>query len=328
VGNETASQQEVPAVVPPVAEVHPVTEEAPEQIFSWQPEDEHGRPMGGRQVIKYRTQEEKDAKLIKANNEILRQLRKVTRENRLGIKTEENIPADAQRLDSFVELKPKELNAEERFNLVQKLNNPETFSEGRDQLLESAIGVSPAKLAEMFNDQQIRNMQILAKQNFDIFTRDAGDFYVCAENAQTLTDWMFKNKLAPTVQNFQIANATLRAAGLLLDAPVMRQEPVPTVVVPVEEVKAQPQVEPPSRIAPVEQPQQKRHSQVPSGLNERVSSAAGQPPADGNSLTLAGIEKMSADQYKQAMKNPQFVKMVEKLQSEADARRLQRQTQA
>jgi hypothetical protein len=284
--------------------------------------------MGGRQVIKYRTQEEKDAKFIKANNEILRQLRKVTRENRLGITSDENLPENAERLESFVELKPKTLNAEERFNLLQKMQNPETFAEGRDELLESALGVSPSKLASMLNDQQLRNLQILAKQNFDVFTKTAEDFYVCGENAQTLTDWMLKNKLAPTVQNFQIANATLKAAGLLLNAPVMRQEPVPTPVVPVVEAKAQPQAEPVSRIAPVEPPQPKRHSQVPSGLNERTSSATGVTPADGDSLTLAGIEKMSADQYKQAMKNPLFGKTVERLQREADERRLQRQSQA
>lgn len=318
-----------PAVIPAVVPLAPVSNELPEQSFSWQPKDEHGRPMGGLQVIKYKTQEEKDEKFVKANNSLLIELRKRVREQRLGLTPEENIPTEAQRFDGIVEFKPKSLTAEERFQITQDLNDPEKFDDARDRLLESAIGVPPSKLISILNSQQMESLQLRAKQNFDTFIASGPDFYADAENTKTLTDWMFKNKLAPTVDNFNLASSTLKAAGLLLDAPVVRQEPVPTLapasVLPVEpEVKAQPLVVPPSRIAPEVQPQPKRHSQVPSGLNDRISSATGLSPAEGHSLTLADIDRMSGDQYKAKMKDPAFRKLVDTLEKEAALKRQQR----
>src|ERR1039458_4155518 len=71
-----------PIAVEPVAAVAPVVPVVlPEQTYSWQPLDEHSRPMGGLQVIKYRTEQEKFDRVIEQNTLILRQLRKVTREN-------------------------------------------------------------------------------------------------------------------------------------------------------------------------------------------------------------------------------------------------------
>jgi hypothetical protein len=58
-----------------------------------------------------------------------------------------------------------------------------------------------------------------------------------------------------------------------------------------------------------------------------VSSASGVPPASAtdNSLTLADIDGMSADQYKKAAKNPSFLPLVDRLEKEAANRRRQRQ---
>lgn len=96
-------------------------------------------------------------------------------------------------------------------------------------------------------------------------------------------------------------------------------------VVPVKSVvpNAQEPVVEPARISVPEPVQTKRHSQVPSGLNDRVSSATGATPVTDNSLTLADIDKMSADQYKKASKNPAFTTLVNRLEKEkAERRRL------
>lgn len=303
----------------------------PELTYEYQPMDEFNRPMGGKQVIKYRTAEELTTKLVQQNNSILRQLRKVTRENRLATPTVQ--PTEAQKFTGLVEFKEKTLTADERFNLVQDLNDPEKFASARDRLLESAVGVAPSQLRQQLNEQQMTILQLRAKENFLTFTKDAsfltGDNPTDKENAETLTDWMFKNQLAPTVENFTLASSQLRAAGLLNEAPVVQQVVVPaSVVAPVQPVVSQTQepVAQPVRINEPAPVQLKRQSQVPSGLNDRVSSASGVSPnsATANSLTLADIDAMSADAYKKAARNPEFLKNVNRLQKEADTRRIQR----
>ena len=231
------------------------TPPAPVELrYEYQPTDEQGRPMGGRQVIKYTTPDELTTKLVEQNNQILRQLRKVNRDNRLGISQSESIPDTAQKFDSaFLELKPKDLNVDERFQLTQDLNDPEKFVAARDKLVESALGISAADLAKTLNEQKLATLQVMAKQNFDIFAANTPAFYsVDSENRKTLTDWMFKNKLAPTVDNFNTAYSSLSSAGLLNEAPVVRPEPVP-VVEPAP--KPQEPVVAEVRIDPTPQPQ-------------------------------------------------------------------------
>jgi hypothetical protein len=310
----------------PIAPIVPVVPEA-ELTFEYQPLDEFNRPMGGKQVLKYRTQEELNQKLVDQNTSILRQLRKVSREARLNAPTA-GLPTEAERFTGVVEFKEKILTADERFQLTQDLNDPEKFASARDRLLESAVGVSPAQLRQQLNEQQMTILQLRAKENFLSFAKDenflTGDNATDRENATTLTDWMFKNQLAPTVDNYSLASSKLRSAGLLNEAPV-QQVPGPSIV-PVESVvpQAQEPVVPESRIAPVV-PVQTRHSQVPSGLNDRVSSASGlSTTTTANSLTLADIDAMSADQYKKAARNPDFLKAVNRLQKETDDRRRQR----
>ena len=315
----TPIPQSAPAVVPPAPTV------LPEQTYSWQPTDEQGRPLGGRQVIKYRTEQEKFDRVIEQNTLILRQLRKVSRDARLGVT--ENIPANAVRME-ITELQPQELSPEERFQLTQDLNDPEKFSAARDRLLESALGKSPADLRKMLNDQQMKLAQLAAKENFLTFAQTNPDFYADTENVSNLADWMIKNKLAPTVDNFKLACSTLRSAGLLNEAPVVQQVPVPSApaVEPVESVvpQAQEPVVEPARISVPAPVQPKRQVPVPSGLNDRVSSASGRPSVGGDSVTLADIDKMSADEYKKAARNPAFKDLVNRLEKEASDKRRQR----
>ena len=319
-----------PIVAPIVEEVAPITPEvaptpvAPvESRYEYQPTDEQGRPLGGKQVIKYTTQEDFATKFAEQNTLLIRQLRKVNKEHRLGIAPEGEVPDAAQKFTGdFLELKPKALNVDERFQLTQDLNDPEKFTAARDKLVESALGIPLADLAKAFNDQKMATLQVMAKQNFDIFAESTPEFYsVDAENRQNLTDWMFKKGLAPTVENFQAAYSSLRSVGLLNEAPIVRSEPVP-VVEPAP--KAQEPVVEEVRIDPAPQPQPKRHSQVPSGLNDRVSSATGPAPVDGNSLTLADIDQMTPDEYKAKIKDPRFVKLVNDLEQAALLKRRQR----
>jgi hypothetical protein len=332
--------EETPAEVAPVAALPapapapapaPVVDEVPEKRYEWQPTDENDRPLGGRQVILYRTEQEKFDKVIAANNLLIRQLRKVNREKALG--STEDVPTDAERFQNVTEFKPRELSAADRFKIAEGLTNPETFADARDQLIESAFGVTPAKLASTLNETQRFIIQQRAVENYIDFVNATG-VLDSMNNRQVLTGWLGKRNLAPTVANFQIALNQCRQSGLIEDAPVVQQVTQPTPApAPVAEVPVVPVVTEPNPQAPVaatpglgpEQPQAKRHSHVPSGLNASIASAAGPlVPVEGSSVTLETIDKMPAEVFKQWMKVPANRALNERLEQEAATRRRSR----
>jgi hypothetical protein len=321
----------VPAVVP--AAVEPIVAPAPvvpalELRHTWQPTDENDKPIGGLQVIVYHTEQEKFEKMQEKTVLLLRQLRKERREKALG--TSEERVDDAEKFQNVVEFKPRDLSADERFKISQGIASPETFAEARDQLLESAFGVKPSVLASTLNDLNRAAIQQRAVENYIEFLQATG-FHDSPENRALVTGWLGTRNLAPTVANFQIAQNRLKEAGLLQEAPAVRQEPVvvptPAVVAPVEqEPKPQvPTTPTPALVSP--ESQAKRHSHVPSGLTASIASPAGTPSVGGISMTLADIDKMSGDEYKQRSRDPQFVKLVNQLEEDASKRRRARASQ-
>ncbi len=330
---------ELPAVeviVTPVVPVVPVAE-LPELIYSWQPTDEHDRPMGGKQVIKYRTIEEFQKKSAEINTNLQRELRKVSRKQRLGIVDAVTLPTDVEKLPAALSFERKPLTAEERFELTQQLANPETCEAARDRLLESAGYGDMQKTVAELNERVKQND---AYVNFQIFVNQTPEFYAHQENVELLCDWVLKNGLNPTARNFALAYSTTKEAGLLLESPIVREEaPAAVAVVPQPEavVESTPVVEntvpesqvpvvQPARIDEPVQPQIKSQARVPSGLNSRVASNTGvevstvEKPA----FTLAQINRMSADEYKRRlMTTPGFSKLVETLEKEAQEKRQQ-----
>lgn len=314
----------VPVTAPapePVAEPTPL----PELRHEWQPTDENGKPIGGKQVIVYRTQDELLQKMQEKSVLLLRQLRKERREKAIGVPEEVN---DAEKFQNVVEFKPRELTADERFQLAQGIVDPEKFVEARDTLIESVFGAKPAVLASTLNETQRFLIQQRAVQNYVEFVNATG-FHDTLENRELITGWLGTRNLAPTAANFAIAQKRLTEAGLLQETPVVHQAPTvqpavtPTAVAPVvEEPKPQVPSAPSPALATPEPTQAKRHSHVPSGLTPSVASPAGEStPVGGTSLTLADIDKLPADVYKQKMKDPAFVKLVNDLEAAAAARR-------
>ncbi len=316
---------ETPAVVvsieAPVVET-PASVELPEQRYTWQPTDENDRPIGGAQVILYRTEQEKFQKMQDKTVSLLRQLRKERKEKALGV--EETID-DAEKFQSVVEFKPRELSADERFKISQGIASPEGFTDARDQLIESVFGANPAVVASTLNEVQRMIVQNRAVEHYIEFVNSTG-FEDTPENRSLVTGWLGTRNLSPTVANFVLAQNRLKEAGLLQETPVVHQEPVSTpapvaVVVPGQEPK--PQV--PATTSPAlvtQEPQAKRQSHVPSGLNASNASPAGALPVGGTSLTLADVDKMSSDEYKHRLKtDPNFVKVVNQLEQDAIQRR-------
>lgn len=240
----------------PEIPVTPPAPAAPETLtYEYQPTDDAGRPMGGRQVIKYTTPQELADKLRDNSILLLRKLRQETRNNRLGVTTDEEIPDTAPRFTPAVEFKPRALSQEQRAKLSRDLLDPDTFDQAADELLEARIGAKPTVLAETVNNLQQESYRQKALVESDAFMAANPDFYRCEENGKAITAWLVRYKLAPVRENFQKAFEKLRADGVLIDAAAPPPPPAPEpVVTPPAPPTPEPVVTPPAPAAPAVDP--------------------------------------------------------------------------
>ena len=226
-----------------------------------------------------------------------------------------------------------------RFSFLLQTVRIISFESARDKLFESAIGVKPADLRDTLNRTQLQTEQLVARQNCQEWMYEHPEVYQCQENVNTVVDYMVKNGLKPTVKNFEFAQLQMQEAGLLLSSPIVREAPVPETVTPtpvapvIEAPKLQEPIQEPIRISepPVSQAEpsatviptvEKRQSQIPSSLNNRISSSTGNDstPSVIEKLTYADIEKMPSDVYKKNLMNPAFAKHVNELEAKRPAR--------
>ena len=315
--------------LPPAPVAAPVAPVDVEQRYEYQPVDKHGRKVGGLQCIKYKTQDELIKKLTDNHIEAIRWGREEHAARVVGKPVEDDgsdIPADAERGSvEFVELKAKPLTADERFAIIQDMQDPAKFEEGRARFFESEFGVPPSKVRELLNTSQVTAKQAVVEASFAEFQRETPDFYPDVDNITKLTGWMAKHELLPTVKNFKTAYAAMVKQDCLNIAPVVQQVAAAAVPATEPEPKTTAPAVPETRISSDAPPVQAPRSQAPSGLNDRTSSSNGnRPAADANSLTLADIDKMSADEYKRRLKDPAFGKYVEQLEAAVAQKRAQR----
>jgi hypothetical protein len=327
----------MPVAVAPAADVIeapvvPVAPPAPvEQKYTYQPKDAEGRPIGGLQVIKYTTQEELIAKLTHNHEESIRGMREVRRKQRLGITDNEALPDGLDKIAAPIQFTEKQLTVEERFDIAKQLTDPEKFTEARDRLFESSLGVKPEVLRNTLNQTQLQTAQLVARQNAQIWIESHPEFYPCPENVTTICEWMVKSGLQPTTRNFEYAQVKMEEAGLLLPSPIVREVPP----VSPEPVEVAPKLQEPAveltRISEVPVPQssvaapvaapEKRQSHVPSSLNNRIASNVGAMTQTAMAaLTLADIDKMPSDVYRKALADPAFVQRANELLSAVPSR--------
>jgi len=324
---------EVPAPVAPV-----------ELRYEYQPTDESGRPIGGKQVIKYTTPEELAGKLTEQNTLLVRKLREATRKNRLGILDDEQVPDEAQRFEEPVDFKPRTLSAEERIQLSRDILDPERFDEATDTLFEAKMGAKPKVLTDTIAELQQDRINERARIEVEAFKAANSDYVVCKENSDAITGWMLRKNLAPTRQNFQRAYEALKNIDppvLVLTYSNVEPEPEPVVEpvpepVQVDEPAPEPVVEVPVAVAPVEEPVSV--PRIPTGLNRNNSEEIGpvRSAVNPDEITyivevngqkrkytgLAAINAMPADEYKRRlMSDPNFAKKEQALEKEAAERR-------
>lgn len=312
----TPTEEVVETITAP--EPAPVQEEEKSHIY--QPTDEVGRPIGGRQVLKYRTHDELIAKIQEQNVLLIRKLREQTRNSRLGVSYQEDIPAEAPRLKDPLEFKQRHLTAEERVMLSRDLLDPDRFEEASEMLFEASLGAKPQQLREVLADLQARNIQMLAKSESEAFMASNPQYVRCPENSKALVSWITRYNLEPVCENFQKAYDKLRADGILVEnpeaEPVSVPEPTPAPV-PVAE-------------PPAPEPQPAHVPGISSGLTREQSANTGTPAPAGSDIVyehvhnghkrtftgMAALNAMPSDEYKRRLNSDKtFSKKIEKLMS-------------
>jgi hypothetical protein len=313
---ETVIEQ-VPVIETPVLE---------EKIYSFQPTDENGRAIGGKQVIKYHTHEELADKLQEQNTLLIRKLRSETRKNRLGIVENENISEDAERYAGPIEFKPRDLTTEERYDISRRLLDPTTAFDATSELFEAAIGAPLNTLSKTVQDLQRDNINYRAKMEADAFRNDNPDYYLCQENSDAILSWIIRYDLAPVKANFQRAYDTLKSQGIILQAPE-KTLPVQETIPVLETLPVLETIPPvPEKVVPINAPR------IPSGLTRDNTSDSGTPPPAGSDIVyevitggqkrvftgMAALNAMPGDEYKlRLLRDPNFSKKVDKLEAEA-----------
>ena len=335
----------------------PATIETPavleEKIYEYQPTDENGRPVGGKQVIKYRTPDELTFKLTEQNTLLIRKLREQTKKARLGQVDTDVIEDSAPRFQNPVEFKPRQLSYEDRVKLSQDLLDPEHFDSAVNTIFEASTGIQSKKLNEVITDLQTDNAQIKAQREVDKFIRRNPGYIVCPENFEAITNWMVRYDLAPVEGNFQKAYDTLKAADVLVTS--VEVIPTPTYTFPepvaalveataVEEDHVREEI-PAVAPAVTEQPAPVV-SRVPSGISRANASDAGTPRPIGDEIVyefvqrdgkgiqigekrvfkgLAAIDAMPSEEYKRRLLHEKgFAQKVEKLEADAAKKRRER----
>lgn len=334
--------QVIPAeqVVPVVVETQPVVEvpiELPELRYEYQPKDDQGRPVGGKQVIKYRTAEELGEKMAEQNTLLILKLRSETRKNRLGIIEDEAISESAPRFEAPVSFKPKALTQEERFQLSRDLLDPEKFEDATNTLFEATIGAKPTDISKSLANLQQESINARAIAEVEAFRRDTPDYIMCQENSDAITNWLVRYNLAPVRSNFKMAYDALKGSKVLIENVVDVPEVVPQIV-PVVVPEVVPEIVPVSvvetpAVAVVPDPVKR----IPTGLSRNSSDESGPTFNAGDDIVyeiavaggtkrrftgLAAVNAMSADEYRsRVMNDPTFQKKVDKLEKDRAERR-------
>ena len=265
---------EAPVTVAPVAPLVEVL--APEKVHEYQPLDKSGRPVGGMQRFKYRTERELIDKLTDAHMNATAALRGALRTAEVA-GLENAVPegiTPIQKMTIFATL-----TEEQKQNLTEDLQDPAKAVNARNLLQESARN-------EAINQVQQRSFENAVRYSINSFQVNHPDFYRCLENNAALISWVEKRGADPTdVNNFEKAYAALQATGGLYARPVTNPQAAPALETPaptVREEKTVPKTQAPvveaARISSVTPPQATRTAAPSTGLTRAdVSSEVGEP---------------------------------------------------
>src|SRR5271170_437737 len=101
-----------------------MTTTAEKKRYEFQPKDDEGLKLGRPQVILYDTDAELIEKLTEQNKLVIKEMRNLKKNNRLGVLDTEEIPTTAPRFAKPVEFQKTELTVDEKLILARDLQDP------------------------------------------------------------------------------------------------------------------------------------------------------------------------------------------------------------
>lgn len=282
-----------PEVTAPVQDNPPVPP-APKFRKVIQPKDKNGNPIGQPHVYEGDSLEEVAEKMEAAIANGTQKIHELTREQRLGASTKPNDPpAELERTPAPVEFKPRQLTADEKWELSQKLRDPDGMDEAFDKLIEARFGLKPTDFAQQQATSAMQQRQEMALREANAFVESHPEYVNCPENSQAMITLIAKHNLAPTKRNFEWVYQQLLTDGLLVVEPP--DDPAPAAAT------APPAVPPRTEdVAPAPAPPRassRSTADIPRALTRRDASSAASPVRP-KAPTAAEIAMMSPAQLK------------------------------
>ena len=208
-----------------------------------QPMDKENRPLGSPSVFYYTDEADLSRQLSESVANGTRRIREMKLGNPVKLTAPEGADLEDDDLDDIPEFKPRELTADEKFAIANKLRDPATMVEGFDELTEARTGAKPAdiariqrKAAEDAKKAKLNSAVTLARANGIAFQESHPEFVPNEANANAMLTYLTSHKdekgraMAPTLKNFEIAFKALADDGMLiLREPEPEPEPKPVV---------------------------------------------------------------------------------------------------
>lgn len=285
-------------------------EEKKKFTITTQFKDEGGNAVGPLQYFEADSLEELLEKKDAAHQNAAVKLYETRRANKLGNALEPDKDEPIQTYES------RALTADERIKVTKALNDPATAPEAYRTLLEAEFGAPAESIREALRQVEINKRVAIIQYAIAEFKAAHPEYVESAQNKETLTKYMDKKGYAYTKKNLEIAFEELVRDELLLIR-AKAAEPNPAPVVPAAGAPPPPPVIPvvatPAPVIP-EESVEVRARQSSSGLSRSDSSAApGAPAPKASGITIRDINRMTAKEYQESLKDPEFRKQVDAL---------------
>ena len=269
-------------------------EEKKKYVITTQFKDENGLPVGPLQYFEADTLEEllekKDAAHANASVALYKSRNQAKLVTALQAEPNQPIPTFEER----------QLSADERVRIANLMKDPSSAAEGIKTLIEAQLGAPLDVVRDKLRRVEISDRVATANDEVEKFKAETPDYVECENNSFNMNKYMSKRGLSYTKANLLTAYKSLKASGLLTLRAV-----TPTSLAPA----------PAPKPVVLSQPTELRPTTSSSGLRRDNASAAAPTAAQrktGN-LSIRDINKMSAAEYEQRMKDPEFRRQVDSL---------------
>jgi hypothetical protein len=280
-------------------------------IIQTQLKDEQGNSVGPLQYFEADTLEELLEKKDAAHQNAAVKLYETRKAVKLGALIE---PDRDEPIQTFEE---RPLSADERVKLEKMLKDPATAPEAISILIEAKLGGSLESVRQVLRQQEIDKRVGRIQESIDVFKAGHPEYVESAENKNELLKYLEKRELPLTRKNLEIAFSDLCDEGKILLRKLKAEEP--PVVAPAAPAQAPPS-QPEIPVATTKEPEipaaptEVRPKQSSSGLGRDNSTATpGATPLKTQGITIRDINRMSAKEYQEALRDPEFRKQVDAL---------------